>query len=250
VREFFAGVGVFARGIRFWAHRPKLMAIGAIPALIATVLYTVLLVLLLRQAGELGAWLTPFAEDWGEPWRAALRIAVSTAVVVGGLAASVFTFAAVTLAISAPFVDAIQERVDRELGGIEPVSSGFWQSVTRGLGDGLRLFGMGLLAALLVFVCGLIPLIGSLVGWLLGAYFAGRAFAIDLTGTPGDARGLTLQERRDLLRTRRARSLGFGVAVYAAFLVPGGAVVGTPAAAVGGTLLVRELLGQAAEPRE
>lgn len=250
MREFAAGIGIFFRGIRFWSRRPKLMAIGAIPALITTVLYAVALVWLFSNVDAIAVWLTPFAEGWDAPWQSILRVAVGGAVVVGGFAAAVFTFAAVTLAIASPFVDAIQERVDRELGGAPHVDEGFWSSLRRGVGDGLRLLSMGLAGAVIVFVCGLIPVVGSFVGWLLGAYFAGRSFALDLTGTPGDARGIPLAARRQLLKRSRGKSLGFGVAVYLSFLVPLGAVVGTPAAAVGGNLLLRELLGEStAAPR-
>ncbi|UQN13769.1 EI24 domain-containing protein [Gulosibacter sp. ACHW.36C] len=249
MREFASGIGLFFRGVGFWARRPKLMAIGAVPALITTVLYGVALVWLFSSVDEFAVGLTPFAESWVEPWQTIVRVAVAGALLVAGFAATVFTFAAVTLTIAAPFIDNIQERVDRELGGVDPIDEGFWLSVRRGIGDGLRLFGMGLFAALIVFVCGLLPLVGSLIGWLLGAYFAGRAFAVDLTGTPGDARGIPLTARRQLLASNRAKSLGFGVAVYLSFLIPLGAVVGTPAAAVGGTLLLRELHGEPTEPR-
>lgn len=247
MREFFAGVGLFVRGIKFWSRRPKLMLLGAIPALITSVIYGALLIWLITRVDEIAHWLTPFADGWDAPLQSALRLAVAGAVLVGGFAAAVFTFAAVTLIIAAPFIDNIQERVDKELGGIEPVDTGFWQSLGRGIGDGLRLLGMGIGAALIVFVCGLVPIIGSLVGWLLGAYFAGRAFALDLTGTPGDARGISLDDRATLMRQHRAKSLGFGVAVYLAFLIPLGAVVGTPAAAVGGNLLLREVLHERTE---
>jgi CysZ protein len=110
------------------------------------------------------------------------------------------------------------------------------------VGDGLRVMIMALLAAIVLVLIGLIPVVGSVLAVILGVVFAGRVLARELTTRPLEARGMDRSRRLALLRTRRARALGFGVAVQLCFLVPGGAIIVMPAAVAGGTQLARELL--------
>ena len=245
LREFFLGVSLFFRGFSLWAADPGLMVLGAIPALIVGLVLVAWIVGLAVVAPALAEWLTPFAEGWDGPWTAVLRIALTIAIVAAGVFLGVMTYAAVTLTVSEPFRERISQLTERRFGGIAaPVETPFWRGVARGIGDGLKLFATGLVTSLLVFVIGLIPVVGGVLGWTTGAFVGGRALAIELTGTPGDARGIPLVERQRLLARRRAVALGFGVCCYLMFLIPGGAVIGTPAATAGGTLLLRELLGE------
>lgn len=84
-----------------------------------------------------------------------------------------------------------------------------------------------------------------MVGGVFGAVVGGWLLALELTGTPFDARGLRLRDRRRALGRIRARTLGFGIATWVLFLVPLGAVVAMPAAVGGATLLMRTALDQA-----
>ena len=251
IREFVHGVSLYLRGFRMWARSPGLMALGAVPALVVGLVFLGMLVGALFWAPGVAAWLTPFAEAWEPAVRDATRVVVAIALVAAVVAVGVMTFAGVTLAVAAPFVERISQLTERRLGGVrEPVEEPFWRAVRRGVGDGLTLIGIGVLTGALVFLLGLIPVVGGVLGWVTGALVGGRALAVDLTGTAGDARGIPLRERRRLLGRRRALSLGFGVCAYLTFLVPGGAVIGTPAVAVGGTLLLRELVGEPTSERD
>jgi CysZ protein len=157
----------------------------------------------------------------------------------------VLTFAAVTLAVGDPFYERISRAVDRRLGTAgEPVDLGLWGSVRKGVRDAAVLVGMAIGTAAVVFVVGLIPLVGTVLGLTLGAILGGRALARELTGYAGDARGMTLAERRALLRANSWRTMGFGIVAYLLLLVPGVAVIATPVAIVGATLLVRDLRGE------
>lgn len=225
------------------------MLTGAIPALLVGLAFLGLLVGMVFWAPSLATWVTPFAEGWDPVWRESTRILVAVAFFAGAVALGVLTFAGVTLAIAAPFTERISKLTEARLGGIaRPVEEPFWRSLRRGVRDGLVLVGTGIVTGLLVFLIGLVPVIGAAVGWTTGALIGGRALARDLTGTPGDARGISLAQRQKLLASRRALSLGFGVCAYLTFLIPGGAVLGTPAATAGGTLLLRELLGEPTRP--
>lgn len=249
IREFFRGAGLFLRGFGMWARNPGMMLLGAIPGLIVGLLFLGLLIGMVFWAPSIAGWVTPFADGWEPRWRDALRVLVTVAIFAGALAVGVLTFAGVTLAVASPFIERISQRTERELGGIpSPVDEPFWRSVRRGVRDAAVLIGTGIVTGALVFLIGLIPVVGGVLGWATGALVGGRALAIELTGTPGDARGIALRERQRLVASRRALSLGFGACVYLAFLVPGGAVLATPASAVGGTLLLRELVGEPTRP--
>lgn len=243
--ELLAGASILLRGFATWSRDPGLMVLGAVPALIVGLVMLGLLVLLGFQVGGWATALTPFADGWDELWRGVLRTALALGILVGAVVLCVLTFAAVTLTVGEPFYERISRAVEARLGGVvEAPDGGFWRSVGSGLRDAIVLVGMAVGTAAVVFVVGLIPLIGTPLGLVTGAVLGGRALANELTGIAGDARGMTLAERRALLAAHRWRSLGFGMVAYLLLLVPGLAVVATPAAIVGGTLLVRDLRGE------
>jgi CysZ protein len=245
ISELVAGAGLFLRGFGTWAKSPGLMALGAVPALIVGTLMLALVIVLSFQVGGWADALTPFADGWAPFWSDTLRLALALGILVGAIVLCVLTFAAVTLTAGEPFYARISRSVEQRLGGIAaPVELGFWVSLRRGLRDGVVLIATAIGTAIVVFLVGLIPLIGSVLGLVVGAVLGGTALARELTGIPGDARGLSLAERRALLGEHRWRTLGFGIVAYLLLLIPGVAVVATPAAIVGATLLVRDLRGE------
>lgn len=245
VREFFTGVGFVFRGFRFWAQHPGLAAIGAIPPLIVGAVIMTLMILLIANVGTFVAWATPFADGWDALWRDLMRFTAAALLAVGTGVLFVLTFSAVSLAVGTPVYDRISKAVDEELGAPEQRRQlGFWASVGKSLTDALILVLVAVLVALLVFAVGLIPGIGSFFGFLLGVILGGRALAVDMTGTPMDARGLTLGERRARLRTNWPRTMGFGIACYLLFMIPLVAVFAMPAATAGATLLTRSLFDE------
>lgn len=244
--ELVAGARLLLRGFGTWARDPGLMALGAVPALIVGAVMLALVVVVALNVDGWATALSPWASGWDDLWSGAVRFAIGLGILVGTVVLCVLTFAAITLAVGEPFYERIRARVDERLGAApDGADRGFWAGLGAGLRDAVVLLGMALGTALLVFVAGLVPLVGAALGLVVGATLGGRALARELTGLAGDARGLTLAERRALLRSRPWRSLGFGVAAYLLLLVPGLAVVATPAAIVGATLLVRDLRGEA-----
>ncbi|ROR66869.1 EI24 domain-containing protein [Agrococcus jenensis] len=243
--ELLAGAGILLRGFATWSRDPRLMLLGAVPALLVGLVMLGVLILLAFQVGGWATALTPFADGWDRLWSDVLRTALALGLLVGAVVLCVLTFAAITLAVGEPFYERISRSVDARLGAAhEAPDLGFWPSVAKGLRDAVVLIGMAIGTALVVFLVGLVPLIGSVLGLAVGAVLGGRALARELTGIAGDARGMTLADRRALLAAHRWRSLGFGMVAYLLLLVPGLAVVATPAAIVGGTLLVRDLRGE------
>lgn len=240
IRDFFSGVALFARGLASWSTSPRLMLTGAIPALIVAVVYGVGFVVLAVNSPGLAEWITPFADGWAEPWRTITRISAALALVAVALLVIVFTFTAITLAVGDVFYERIWRDTEIRLGDAPPeAQGGFWRLLWRGIVTGLRILALTIATGLLLFVVGLIPLVGQIASPVLAALFGGWVLCLELTGFAFDARGATLRTRRRMLGARRARTLGFGVATYLVFLIPLGAVFAMPAAVVGATQLAR-----------
>jgi CysZ protein len=212
---------------------------GLLPAAIVSLVLGAALVALATQLPWITQAVTPWADSWPGVWTVLIRVALGTAVFGAALALTAVTFTALTLIVGEPFYERIWRAVEHAEGGTVPEASpGFWRSV----GDGLDLVVRGAGVGILSFLVGLIPVVGGIAGAVLGVVLTGRLLADELSSRALAARGIDRRTRRRLLRTRRARALGFGVATQVCFLVPLGAVFTMPGAVVGATLLARELL--------
>lgn len=241
MREFLAGAGLLLRGLGQWRRTPGAMALGLIPGAIVGLVFGAALV-------GWGFWLpslvddwTPFADGWQPFWTGALRVAIGVASFGAVLFLFAVSFTAVTLTVGEPIYDRIWRATERSaLGTVPDTEYGFW----RGVGDSVRLVLRGILVALLAWLLGLIPLVGGVLGGVVGLLLTGWLLADELTSRALSARGLDRRARRALLRENRARALGFGVATQVCFLVPLGAVAIMPAAVAGSTLWAHAALGE------
>lgn len=232
------GVGYCFKGLGWVARHPKWWLFGLIPALIALVLYAVALIWLGRNAGDIAAWVTPFADDWG--WRDTFRVLVGIVVFAAGLGLAVLTFTAVTLAIGEPFYEKLSEQVEEDLGGLpDGPDQPFWRSFFRSIRDSIITLGYVLMFTIPLFALGFVPVIGQTVVPVLGAMVSGFFLSVELTALAMERRGLARRERFALLRSNMAVALGFGVPLFLAFLVPLASVVLMPAAVAGAAMLVR-----------
>ncbi len=233
------GPGYLLRGLGLWRTRPGLMLLGMVPALLVLLLVAGTLVVLLLQVGDLVAWATPFADDWATALRAVVRTGLALLLVVGFLVVASMTFTALALTLGDPFYARIWAETEQMLGGDVPDSGpGFWRSAA----DGLVLAGTGLLLGVGVLVLGLLPVVGTVVGLVLGVVVSGRLLAAELVSRALEARGLDRAARAEVLGRDRGAVLGFGVVTQLCFLVPLGAVAVMPAAVAGATMLARDLL--------
>jgi CysZ protein len=244
VREFAAGAGLLARGAALYARSGRLVLLGLIPAIVSGILFVTAFVTLVLFVDELAGAITPFADDWSSGVRNLLRVVVGFAVLGVSALVGVLVFTAVTLLIGDPFYEKISEHVEDRFGGVpDALERPWWQAMRRNLADSLRLLGMSLLIAIPLFLGGLIPVVGQIAIPVVGAAVAGWLLAVELVGVPFARRGLRLDDRRKALRAWRPLTLGFGVAVFVAFLIPLGAVLLMPAAVAGAALLSRRALG-------
>lgn len=217
------------------------MTRGLLPGAIVGVLLVVALSLFAASLPGLVEWATPFADTWPAFWAGAIRIGIGLASLVAAVIVAVVSFTALSLALGEPFYDRIWRSVESaQPGGVPAGSTGFWSSI----GDAASLFARGLGVAVLAAIVGLVPVIGSALGAVTGIVLTGWVLADELSARSLGAHGLDRTARRRLLRSRRARALGFGVATQLCFAVPFGAVAVMPAAVAGSTLLARSLLGE------
>jgi CysZ protein len=246
--QFLLGVRLLGRGFATFARSPRLVLLGAIPAVIAFTVVLAGLITLWLFSDDIAGWVTPFADDWSSGWRDALRTLVIVALVVASLAIAVLTYTALALLIGDPFYEVISERVEQRLGGTPGgVELPWYRTFRRNLVDSIRLIVLGIAINTPLFFLGFIPIAGQIVVPVLNAIVSGWLLAVELTGIPFNRRGLFLADRRRLLRANRSMALGFGIPVYLLLLIPLAALVVIPAAVAGGTLMTRHLLAQSTE---
>ncbi|WP_447008533.1 EI24 domain-containing protein [Saccharothrix isguenensis] len=244
MRDFSTGVGLLGQGFGLVFRSPKLLLIGAIPALLTTVLLIGGAVGLAVYINDIAAWATPFADDWNEGLRAATRFAAGFSIIGAFIAIGLLLFTAITLIIGGPFYEHIAETVeDTHLGGVPETDQASWaRSAAVGIRDAVLLVGLAILCAIPLFAAGFIPIIGQTVVPVIAVCVNATILGIELTGIPFTRRGLKLNVRRQVLRKRRAVTLGFAVPTYLLCLIPLAALVVLPAAMAGGTVLAHRLL--------
>lgn len=242
-RDLVAGAVFVLRGFATWRRRPGLMLFGMLPAVIAAAVIVALLVTLGLNAEQWATAITGFADGWQKGWRDALRTAVAIALVAGVLIGAIYGFTTLTLLIGDPFYERIWRRTEEDLGDFAPNPVRFWRSI----GDGLLLVLRAMAYGLLTFLAGLLPLIGTVTGPVVGVLLGGHLIQQELTTRPLEARGIDGTARSGVMRGSRARALGFGIATQLLYLVPGGAVFVMPAAVVGATLLARDAVARATD---
>lgn len=237
--SFRQGAGFLLKGLRLWRARTGLMLLGIVPAVIVAVLLVIAFVAMVLVLDDVIAWATPFADSWADGVRSAFRTIVLLGVLAGAVMLAIVTFTGLTLAVGDPFYERIWKEVERSIGGDVPERGVGW---VRGALDGLTLVVMGVVTAIVVFLIGLLPVIGAVIGATLGLVVSGRLLAGELVSRPLEARGMDRVARAALMRQHRGAMLGFGVCVQACFIIPFGAILVMPAAVAGATYLAREAL--------
>ncbi|MGP3925504.1 EI24 domain-containing protein [Streptomyces sp. 8N616] len=245
MRDLGLGFGYFIKGQRWVARHGRWWGFGLLPGLITLVLYGAALVGLGFWAGDLTAWATPFADDWGSPWQALFRGFLTALLFAFGLLLAVVSFTAVTLLIGQPFYESLSEQVDITEDGTAP-ESGLppWRELLISAVDSLSVVLRVVCYGVLLFALGFLPVIGQTVIPVLGFCVSGFFLAEELSAVALQRRGVRLKPRLALLRRRRTLALGFGVPLVLLFLLPLVAVFLMPGAVAGATLLARDLLGE------
>lgn len=242
MRDFILGVRFFGRGLGILLRSPRLLLLGALPAVLTTALLTGGLVALVIWIDELATLVTPFADDWSATWQTVTRIAAGIGVFGAALVIALISFSALTLAIGAPFYELIAEKVEDGLGLAPAEDMPWWRALGLGLRGGLALVLRSLLFTIPLVVAGFIPVVGQTVVPVLMALVTAWFFALELVAVAYYRRGMTLREQRQTLARRRGLALGLGLPSSLLCVVPLAAIVVMPIAFTGGVLVAHEAL--------
>lgn len=246
MRDFVTGVRLFGRGVGMLLRSPRLLLIGALPAVLTALLLLGGMIALVYWIDEIAALVTPFAEDWAPGWRTAVRAAAGVALFGAALVVGLISFTALTVAVGAPFYEHIAEKVEDDLGGAPTeIQLPWWRLLGWGLRDGVLLVLRSLLFTIPLLVAGFIPVVGQTVVPVLLTLVTAWFLALELVSVPFYRRGLDLRQRRRLLSTRRALALGLGTPATLLCAIPLAAIIVMPMAFVGGVLVAHETLGGA-----
>jgi CysZ protein len=234
---------MFGQGLGILLRSPRLLLLGALPAVVTTLLLLGGMVALVTWIDELAALVTPFADDWAEGLRAAVRVAAGVAVFAAVLVVGLIGFTALTIAVGGPFYELIAEKVEDGL-GLAPSEEElpWWRLLGMGLRDGVLLVLRSLVFTIPLLVAGFVPVVGQTVVPVLLALVTGWFLALELVAVPFYRRGMDLRQRRARLSTRRGLALGLGVPTSLLCAVPFAAIIVMPVAFVGGVLVAHETL--------
>lgn len=242
---FWFGVGLLRRGFRAWRTDPGIMLLGLIPGVISSVLIGALVATFAINLDPITRWVASFADGWPDVLQQLVQALVAVGLIWAIGLTIVYGFTSFTLLIGQPFFEAISRRIDDPLGAAPAAPGRPWLVALVGnIGERVGRLALVGLASGGLFLLSLIPVVGTGIAWALGALIGGWFLALELTDYPFERRGHRLRYRRLALGQRRRVSLGFGIAAFLLFLVPGAAVLTMSAAVAGGTLLTRHTLGE------
>ncbi|GAB3434601.1 EI24 domain-containing protein [Actinophytocola sediminis] len=251
MRDFMMGVRFFGQGLGIMLRSPRLLLIGALPAVVTALLLLGGMVALFFGIDDLAALVTPFADDWAAGLRTAVRFAAGVAVFAAALVIGLISFSALTLAIGGPFYEGIAEKVAEQLGelpGAIDLSGG--RLLWLGLRDGLLLVLRSLVFTIPLVIIGFVPVLGQTLVPVLLALVTAWFLALELVAVYFYRHGVDLKQRRKALARRRGLALGLGLPTSLLCLVPFAAILVLPMAFVGGVLVARETIqpGAATQP--
>jgi CysZ protein len=237
------GFRMFGQGLGILLRQPRLLLLGALPAVLTALLLLGGMVALVYWIDDLAALVTPFADDWAEGWRSAVRVAAGVALVGVALVVGMISFSALTLAIGGPFYELIAEKVEDGLG----IPDGgtdlpWWRLLWLGVRDGLLLVLRSLLFTIPLLVAGFVPVVGQTVVPVLLALVTAWFLALELVAVPYYRQGMDLRQRRRAMGGRRGLALGLGLPASLLCLIPLAAIIVMPVAFAGGVLVAHETL--------
>lgn len=242
MRDFITGVRFFWRGLGILLRSPRLLLLGALPAVLTTALLTGGLVALAFWIDDLATLVTPFADNWAAGWQTTVRVTAGVALFGAALVIGLISFSALTLAIGAPFYELIAEKVEDDLGLAPGEDLPWWRLLGLGLRGGLALVLRSLLFTIPLVVAGFVPVVGQTVVPVLLVLVTAWFFALELVGVALYRRGMSLREQRTAMARRRGLALGLGLPASLLCAIPLAAIIVMPVAFTGGVLVAHEAL--------
>src|SRR5689334_22170367 len=212
--SFFAALTYPFRGVAYFLGRPALWKYFAAAFAINVVLFGILAWLFIAYRADLIHAILP--DRWWGWVRTGLGWLITAAVAIAGL----FLFPFVGNILASPFLDAMTERILRDLGEPLPPSRGPWRALLRALlNQSLKLLIFGVIQVALLFLH-LIPGVGSVLHAVLSTFTGVVFLGFEYLDYPLDARGLLVPARFAWLFRHPGSALGFGAVLFPVLLIP------------------------------
>ena len=237
----FRGAGDVARGGRYLLAHPRLLVYLLAPGLVTLLIIGAVIWGVTALADPALDWVAAHLPGWLGWLDSVLRV-----IVTGGLAVAGFlVFVTISGLLAGPFCEMLSEAVEEQVTGRPAPGfsmSAFARGMVMGIIHALRRLLVYLMTLALVFVLGaIIPVIGPLIAFALGGYFAGTSAAYDCFDAVHARRLWSYRQKLDFLRAHRGRTLGVGGATAGLMLVPVVNLFALGVGATGATLAVIEL---------
>ena len=175
IRNIFNGIRAYGNSFQL-ISKLELWKYFGIPVLISLVTATAIGVSAWAWNDDIGDWISGiWIWEWGaETFNTIMDVFGALLIIVIGL----ILYKHVVMALSAPFMSPVSEKIEAHLRGIEvnPDSSKFWKLLWRGVRINMRNLSMELLLTVPILLLGLIPVLGFISPFLLfavQAYYAG-----------------------------------------------------------------------------
>ncbi|OGT38715.1 MAG: hypothetical protein A3F11_03750 [Gammaproteobacteria bacterium RIFCSPHIGHO2_12_FULL_37_14] len=232
MNHLISGANYFIEGLRL-IFKPGLRRFVIIPCIINIILFTGLFILLSHYIHIFNTWFEGHLPTWLQ-W---MSVILWLFFLVGFILIFIYTFVIMANLISAPFNGLLAEKVEFFLTGKKLTA----RSVMSNLLDIPRILGrqfaivLGYLPlAIIIFILFFVPMMQMLAAV---AWFFFNAWFITLlyVDFPTDNHRIPLRVVRTLLKKNRWSSLGFGIAVLLAMMIPVLNFIAIPAAVAGAT---------------
>lgn len=226
------GMGYFIDGFGL-IMRPGMKRFVIIPLTINIIFFIGLFFLLTHYLAEFNVWFASHLPTWLQWLGGLLWLLFFICFVL----IFIFTFVAVANIISAPFNSFLAEKVELYLTGQVPEQRSLLDNlkdVPRIVGRQLAILGYylpRLLALVVLFFIPLIQAVAPVLWFLFSAWFLTMTY-LDY---PTDNHRISVRDMRLWLQQKRWISLGFGVSVLVASMIPVLNFFTIPAAVAGGT---------------
>lgn len=212
-----SGIDYFIEGFKL-ITKPGLKRFVVIPLSINIILFISLFFLLKHFVGEFDIWFAQHLPSWLRWLASVLWVLFFLSFIL------VFVYTFVTLAniISAPFNSLLAEKVELYLTGSIPEPRSLFDNIKdipRILGRQLSILGYYLPRALCLLILFFVPIAQAFAAplwFLFNAWF----LALTYIDYPTDNHRIPMREVRAWLKERRWVSLGFGVSVLVATMIP------------------------------
>lgn len=198
--------------------KPGMKRFIVIPVAINVIVFIGLFFALRHYMVEFSGWLQSYLPTWLH-W---LAIILWILFLISFFLIVIFTFVTLANIISAPFNSFLAEKVELLLTGKIPEERSLWENIKdipRIIGRQLSILGYYLPRAILILILFFIPIIHSFVPFI---WFLFHAWMMTLTyiDYPTDNHRVPIRDVRIYLNEKRWVTLGFGMSVLIATMIP------------------------------